>query len=361
MKRSGLLILLMTVVAGLSVAAWGLTLCEYRSPVTALADARASFAYRYYNDAATSVVDVDSGRLALNYDQLYDSASYGFTLGGSAELTLDEFSPTGWLAQGAGTLRLYPWEGSHLFAFGGVEGAIATGQPRPGVEVLVGAGIGRFSDVTPLAKAIAMQSTVGDLPDEVLMAIAETLGRAAEYETLKEMVSDIEALIEGATGSVLGARELLTIEEVILATGDDRKCGWALQGGIGYELIDPYGGAQNIVVGVSADAAFATGPDDQLLFRASCSGPFDIMNENRLTAGLSYERILTENGTMIADYALQRVKPAELEASTSHLAGLSLGFDIGGVDVGLQISLSREPGDPGWSIDVSVAATMDLL
>lgn len=361
MKRVGLLVMLAAVVAGLAVGTWGLALCDYRSPVTALADARASFAYRYYDDAATPEVDVDSGRLALDYDQLYDSPSYGFTLGGSAELTLDGFSPTGWLAQGAGTLRYYPWEESLLFAFGGVEGALATGQPRPGVEVLVGAGMGRFSDVTPLAKAIKMQSTVGDLPDDVLMAIAETLGRAAEYETLKEMVSDIETLIEGATGSELGARELLTIEEIILAVGDERKCGWAVQGGLGYELIDPYGGAQNVVVGASADAAFACGPDDQFLFRASCSGPFDIMNENRLTASLSYERILTENGTMIANYSLQRVKPAGLTASTNHLAGLSLGFDIGGVDVGLQISLTREPSDPEWSIDVSVAAAMDLL
>lgn len=361
MKRVGLLVLSGAMVAGLAVGTWGLALCDYRSPITALADARASFAYRYYDDAATPEVDVDSGRLALDYDQLYDSPSYGFTLSGSAELALAGFSPTGWLGQGAGTFRFYPREESLLFAFGGVEGALATGQPRPGVEVLVGAGIGRFSDVTPLAKAIKIQSTVGNLPDDVLMAVAEAIGRAGEYGTLKEMVSEIETLIEGAIGGELGARELLTIEEIVLEVGDERKCGWAIQGGVGYELIDPYGGSQNVVVGASADAAFAYGPDDQLLFHASCSGPFDIMNENRITASLSYERVLAENGTMIANYSLQRVKPAGLTASTNHLAGLSLGFDIGGVDVGLQISLTREPSDPEWSIDVSVSTAMDLL
>jgi len=55
---------------------------------------------------------VNSGRLAADYDQLYDSPNYGFTISGSAELTLDAFTPTGWLGQGAATFRYYPFEKS---------------------------------------------------------------------------------------------------------------------------------------------------------------------------------------------------------------------------------------------------------
>ena len=367
MKKTGILVAVVLLLA-IGLQGWGLSICEYRSPKTALTDARLSFGYRYYDDANTVGVDVNSGRLAFDYDQLFDSPNYGFSLGGAAELTLDAFLPTGWLGQGAATFRYYPIEESLLFAFGGLEASIATGQPQPGLDVRVGIGIGRFSDVTPLAKAITVEKELlridafaDPLADDVLLAIAGAIGRLVEYDSLKDLVADIEALVEGTTGVELDARALLTIEEVILAVGDERRCGWAIQGGIGYELIDPYGGAQNVIVGGSADAAFAFGPSDQLLFHVSYSGPFDIMNENTLNATLSYEYALTEESTLIADYVLQRVKPAGLAATASHSAGVAIGFDIAGIDVLVQTSFTRDTGDPGWSTDVSLTAAMDLL
>jgi hypothetical protein len=367
MKKVGVLGLVILLLA-LGVQGWGLSICDYRSPKTALTDAMLSFGYRYFDDANTAAVDVNSGRLAFDYDQLFDSPNYGFSLGGMAELALTEFLPTGWLGQGAATFRYYPLEEALLFAFGGLEASMATGQLRPGVDVLVGAGIGRFSDVTPLAKAITIEEELLDLvtfadplPDDVLLAIAGVIGRRIEYESLKELVADIELLIEGVAGVDLDARALLTIEEVILETGKERRCGWAIQGGIGYELVDPYGGAQNVVVGGSADAAFAFAPSDQLLFHASFSGPFDIMDENTLSASISYEYALTEGITLMADYVLQRVKPAGLAAATSLSAGITAGFDVAGIDILIQASFTRGAGDPGWSSDISVAAAMDLL
>jgi len=367
MKKMGILGALLLVLA-LTVQVWGLSICEYRSPKTALTDARLSFGYRYYDDANTAGVDANSGRLAVDYDQLFDSPNYGLSIGGGAELTFDSFAPTGWLGQGAATFRYYPIQEALLFAFGGLEGSMATGQPRPGVDVRVGVGIGRFSDVTPLAKALTIEDDllglgafVDPLPDDVLLGIAGAIGRRIEYETLKELVADIESLIEAVTAVDLDARALLTIEEILLAAGDERRCGWAIQAGIGYELIDPFGGAQNITIGGSADAAFAFGPSDQLVFHASYFGPFDIMNENTLSASASYEVGLTEESTLIVDYVLQRVKPDGLSATTSHSAGVSVGFDIAGIDLLIQASFTRDTGEPGWSTDISLSAAMDLL
>jgi len=368
MKRIGVLILLGAFLVGLGATAYGLSLCDYRSPVTALTDAGLSFTYRYYNDAATPTVEINSGRVGVVYDQLYDSPNYGFTLAGSAEVALDQFVPTGWLGQGAATFRYYPVEDGIFFAFGGLQESMATDQPQPGVDVSVGGGVGRFTDVTPLSKAfliedelLSIEAIDQGLSDEVLLGIASVIGRAAEYDTVKEMVADIEAPIEAAAGVTLDARAILSIEEIVLQTGNERKCGWALQAGIGYELIDPYGGAQNFVVTGSADAALASSPSDQLLFHAGFSGPFDITSENTLTANLSYEYLLSETSTLTAAYSLQRVKPAGLPANVSQAASLALGFDVGGADVVLQVSLTRDPGDPGFSIDVSISAAMDLL
>ena len=349
-------------------SAWALSICDYRSPETALTDARLSFGYRYYDDANTEIVDVNSGRLAADYNQLYDSPNYGFTISGSAELALEALKPVGWLGQSAATFRYYPFEKSLFFAFGGLQASMADAQLRPGVEVRFGGGLGRFSDVTPLAKAMNMSrellrmgAIANPLSDGVLLAIAGIIGREIEYETIKELVADIEPLIEADAAAGLDARATLTIEEIVQRLGDDTQCGWALQLGIGYELVDPFGNPQNIVVAGSADAAFAFGPDDQMMFHASYSGPFDIMNENTLSASLSYEYSLTEDSTVIADYVLHRVKPAGLVASISHAAGLAIGFDVGGADILLQISLARGATDPGWSFDLSVTAAMDLL
>jgi hypothetical protein len=367
MKRHGVFAVVGMLFIGLGLSAWGLSLCDYRSPLTALTDARMSFSYRYYNDAATTVIDVNSGRIAIDYDQLFASPNYGFTLVGSVELTLDEFVPSGWLGQGGATFRFYPFEKALVFGFGGLEASLATGQPRPGIDVRVGLGLGRFSDVTPLAKAVLIEEDLLEegailegLGDDALMGVAGVIGRRAEYETITELVADIESLIEAVARVELDAHALLSIEETVEMTDLRRKCGWAVQAGIGYELIDPFGGAQNFVMAASADAAFVTSPEDQFLFHASFSGPFEFLEENTLSATLSYEYELSAESTLKVKYSFQRVKPLGLAANVSHAASLDIGFDVNGVDVGLQVALTREPGDPGWSIDVSFSAAVDL-
>ena len=85
------------------------------------------------------------------------------------------------------------------------------------------------------------------------------------------------------------------------------------------------------------------------------------MDENTLSSTLSYEYALSAGSTLMADYALQRVKPSGLTAKTSHSAGLAVAFDLGATDISLQLSLTRDAGDPGWSFDFSVSAAINLL
>ena len=139
MKKMGILVVLVVLLA-IGVQGLALSICEFRSPKTSLTDARLTFGYRYHDDADTVGVDVNSGRFAVDYDQLFDSPNYGFSLGGAAELTLDAFLPTGWLGQGAATFRYYPIQEALLFGFGGLEASMATGQPRPGSPFVSGSG-----------------------------------------------------------------------------------------------------------------------------------------------------------------------------------------------------------------------------
>jgi len=353
---------------GLLAVAAPLSLCDYYTPETSLSDMNLSFNYRYFDDPATEGIDVSSGRVSVGYNRLYDSADMGFTLAGTGEVSLTGFSVTGGLGQGSGTLRYYLTEDMPFFGFGGVEGAFAKGQPQPGVALRAGVGYGRFNDVTPLAKAFRIQTdllTLGAitdrLPDDVLMAIAKEIGRQIEYAEMKDLVAAIETLIEDASGATLNARALLSIEDEILATGDEKYCGWSVQGGVGYEIIDPFGGEKDLLITLSADAAFAPEPGSQLLFHASFFGPFNITEENTLAVTASYDYALSEDTTFIANYSLQRVQPLGQTAADSHSASLAIAFNLGGANVSLQIALTKGVGAVDWSKEITISATMDLL
>lgn len=356
------------ILLGSSAAMLAVNVCEYRAPETSLTDARVSLNYRYYDDATTPDVDVHSGRIGLDYDQLYDSPRFGFSLSAAGEVPLVRFAPVGGLGQAAATFRYYWAEGAPWFAYGGTEALIASGWPAPGVDVSFGVGIGRFSDVTPLAKAIeindelvATGAVADELDDSVLLDVAEIIGRGVEFDTVKDWVAEIELVIEASAAVELDARALLFIEELLLMDGDQRRCGWAVQLGLGYELMDPFGAAGTVVVKGSADAALAPGPNDQLRLHAGISGPFDLLDEHTMSCSVGYEREISEEQTLVIDYLLQRAKPAGDVARTSHVASASIGFDVSGVDITLGASLSKDAGDPGWSLDISIGAVLELL
>jgi len=367
MKMLGVLLVIGIILGG-GVAVLGINVCEYQSPKTSLVDARVGLNYRYYDDATTTGVDVHSGRISVNYDQLYDSPTFGFSVAGTGEVPLERFVPTGGLGQAAATFRYYWSEGEPWFVYGGSEALYASGWPGPGVDVSLGVGVGRFSDVTPLAKAIEINDELvesgalpGDLEDEVLLEIASIIGREIEFDTVKDWVAEVEIAIESPAAVELDARALLFIEELMLHQGDQRRCGWAIQVGIGYELIDPFGTAGTIIVKGAADAALAPGPNDQLMLHAGITGPGNILDEHTMNASAGYELQINEESTLLLDYVMQRAKPAGDVASTNQAATASIGFDVSGVDITLGLSISKDAGDPGWSLDVSIGAVMELL
>jgi hypothetical protein len=266
------------VLVGLAATGTPISLCNYVSPETNLSDLDLSMSYRYFDDGATPGVDSSGGRVALDFSQLYDSPDIGFTLAGSGEILLAALVPTAGLGEASGTFRYYLTKDAPLFGFGGLETSIATGQPQPGVSVRAGIGYGRFSDVTPLAKAVTMEKELlkaeaisQPLGDGTLMAIARAIGRRIEYASVKDLAAEVVNLIQGGSGATLAPRQVLMVEDVIVATGDERNCGWAVQAGVGYELVDAYGGTRNLLLTASADAALAPDPASQLLFRASFS------------------------------------------------------------------------------------------
>jgi hypothetical protein len=366
MRSIGGLLVVVLLLLGVAATAWAVGLCDYTSPESSLTDVTFSFSYRYFNDAGTVEVDESGGRAAIDYSRLYDSPNIGYTFSASAAILLDSFVPTSGLGSAAGTFRYYMTEGMPLFGFGGVEAATASGQPQPAVSLSAGIGYGRFSDTTPLAKAFRIQDELIEagtiskrLPDETQMAMAETIARQAEYDTLKDAAAAVVEIIQSASEVTVGAREVLMVEDVMQATGDERNCGWAVQAGLGYELVDPYGGTRALLLTASADAALAPDPESQLLLRASVYGPFNLLEENALTAKASYKRELDNGSSLQASYRLQRVQSPD-GTNMSQAGSLLVNFAVGVTNLGLQLSLTNESDTPGWTIDVSVSAAIDL-
>ena len=372
-------------------------LCDYRTPEADLQDMRFSFNYRHFNDTWTDEEDVSSGRLAVDYDRFLNTDTLGFTVTGKAEIALQDFTPASGLGQGSFTLRSYTFEEMPLFfVFGGMESSFATGQAKPNVEIRAGFGYGRFSDVTPLAKTLKIQKELlrtgkikKELPDEILLAIADQISQRGEFASMEELmaaiqtlledeavtvvdpvsivmigtelntwqalVSDIADMVKDASGAPLDAEILMIIQEQILATDDARNCGWAAQGGIGYDLV-----THKTLLTASFDAAVAPDPATQVLLRTSLSGPLVAPIESIFGFSISYDYLIKNDLSLFANYTLQ-AKPAEGFTTTTHSASLELALNLGAGDLSLQIALNKEPNVPGWSSDVMLSLVFDLL
>ncbi len=353
--------------AAVAVTGSALSLCDYTSPTTSLSRVRLSFNYRYFDDAFTEGVDVSAGRARLDSSSLYDSPNLGYSLSAVRELTLSELRVSAGIARSAGTLRYYFGEEQPFFAFAGLSTALDTTLPGPALDVSTGLGYGRFTDVTPLAKAMRIESMLlrrGALPaslsDQVLMTLAREIGRKVEYPTVDDLVQVLVSAIQEAANVRLDARAVLAIEDLVLATGDERHCGWAVQGGFSYEVLDPREGPRDLLLSLSASLALPPAPESQILFEAGLTGPIDISEQHTATLSASYEYAagaLDVNGALL----LTREKLPEEDPLDSAWATLEISFPVQGANVALQLGLAKPAGATRISTDFSVSVTWRLL
>lgn len=368
MKICRMGLLLVVGVGLLAPAAWAISLCSYQTPESLLMDAGMSFSYQYFDDANTPAIDVSTGRIDFGFSRLRDTASYGSTIRLNGQVGLTDFWPSQWMGEGDASFRYYVSEGLPLFGFGGLHGITTSRQTQLGLEIQSGFGFGRFRDVTPLSKAMLIHQNLRTsrairvpLQDAVVSQIGQTIGGLVAADSVDSVVGTIESLVETATGVQLDARSLLMIEDVVRDDETQRFCGFAAQAGLGYELLDPYGGPQGFVMALSLDAAYAPDPSGQMQGHIAFSGPFDISNENTLNGSFSYEILMTKSSSLDASYTFQRVKPAGMLPTTSHGVSCNIVFEVAAIDILVGLSFAHSTGDVGWSIGCSISASMDLI
>ncbi|MFO8034243.1 MAG: hypothetical protein R6U88_03640 [Candidatus Bipolaricaulota bacterium] len=367
MRSFGVLFGVVAVLAAVVVSGSALSLCDYISPTTSLSRMRLSFNYRYFDDAFTDEVDVSSGRSRLEYSSLYDSPSLGYSLSALGELTLSELQISRGSAHSEGTLRYYFEEEQPFFAFAGFDTRLDTDVPGPALDVSAGLGYGRFTDVTPLAKAMRIEAMLlareeipASLPDATLMALAEEIGKRVEYETVDELVQELVTAIEEEAGVSVDARAVLAMENTVLATGDERHCGWAVQGGLSYEVLEAGDAPGDTMLSCSASMALPPAPESQILFEAGIAGPIDIADKHTATLSGAYE--YTAGALDVsAQLLLRREKEREEEPEDTASANLAVAFPVRGASVTLELGLTKPAEATRISTEFSVSLMLRLI
>jgi hypothetical protein len=346
----------------------GQTLCDFRMPVSGIADANMSFAYRYVDDATTLGTDESAGRLSTSYSEIHDSPTFGHSVSLSTDIALTDFVPTVWQGNGAASYRYYVSRELPLFVYGGALGTADTALPEPGLELRGGVGYGRFRDVTPLAQAIRISArlvelgaTPKPLDEAALQSVAAVIGQRDDFPTVTELVSAIEAEIEAAARVELDALALLTIEDEIENPGDQRFCGLIVQGGVGQELLDAHGGSLDVRYVMSADAAYPPTPFNQVRLRASLSSSLDVFADHTLLVVASYDASLLKTASVESKLTMNRVRAPGFPDLTTFTASTSFSVGTGRSSIIAGVSISHAVGDPGWTVDVSISTAIDLL
>lgn len=356
---------------GVCLVAQAMPLCSYRSPLTDLSDLVMSFSYQYVNDPyGLKDRDENAGQFVVDYKQLYDTAEYGFDakFANTLEIVLPDDSTYSMIA--GGNIKRYLVSEGDVFAFAGAS-ARSSSLVSPGVSVNVGLGLGRFSDVTPLATATRIDEALvrrGTLTDHLRSADLEILayevGSRDTYASGAELLSVVQEIIE-SSGYVrpggLDAQDLSKITDLLNDKSFSRYCGWDGKIGVGYEILDPSGGTNDLLVAAAFNYAFTTAPNAQLLLDGSISGPPAILTTNRVDLGAEVDYLVSEFLNVKATYAFARETWAKKPTDIHHI-GLSVVLTpLDTADVTLTVSLEHRPSYIEWSVDVRFGLSIQLL
>ncbi|MCR4404611.1 MAG: hypothetical protein NUW06_04950 [Candidatus Acetothermia bacterium] len=358
-------------VAGLAIGGLAVPLCSYTQPESRYTNLGLALNYRFFDDQyRDNRGNISAGSAALDFSSFFDSASYGYNSTANLKISYNN-GALGYSGIGSGSYQMYLKE-SDLFGFGSLVLRASSAYKNLGLNAITGAGYGRFRDVTPLAKAmrigemlLGMKSISQPLPDQTLMAVAQEIGKRAEYEKLEQLVQKITELIERTglvTAGKLGAVEGLRIEEIVLAVGGERLCGWDVRGGVGYEVLDPLGHAQDSLVFAGANYAAAPAPNAQLLAKADFSSSFELLENYSLSAVVSYFHRAGPALSYTFSYNFLRLKqPAEPEVD-SQAVDLKALFQVsGGWNVAAGLSLKWETGYEDWTKEFSITANYTIF
>lgn len=353
-------------VAGVS-SALGVSLCDYRSPTTEFLQGKASFFYQHADDPATPGIELSEGVVTFDGRRQVDSERAGFTLGTRGEARVQHVGLIGGRVEGTGAVRQYLAPTISLFTYGGLDVAWDTAYSQPWVEAQAGLGYGRFYNVTPLVRALQLEEEflsrgllTAAFPAEFLLRLAAVIGEGAEAQTFPEWMARVVKVIEDELGSQLDTPILFLVENLLRETRQERYCGWTVQGGFAYRVLDPKGDSRDLLLSLALDAALAPERDSQLLLRTRLSGPYWITDQYTLGFEVSLERRVERNLTFSALYNLFLDKPRGQRPAGTQKAVFQLELGLEKVGLNLKMEFFKTAEALTWKQAIVLSSTAYL-
>ena len=349
-------------------------LCDYQSPKTDLSDLTLSFSYQYHNDPyGMEDSDISQGQFGVNYVQLFDAPEYGFDVSFENAMNISTEDVSSYITTADGNYKRYFSTEQDFFAYAGASLRSSSSFQKLGLSVNLGVGTGRFTDVTPLARVIRINDYLvnrGSLTDDLhaldLQIMAGDIESRDSYESMSALLAAIQDTIENSGLIQLGVGRLdaLDISEItrfIQEEGFSRYCGWDLKLGLGYELLDPSGGDNDLLFSGAFNYALATTHKAQLLVQGSFSGPPDLLTTHRIDITGAYDYFISNLLSVNATYDFARETWGGEPTDTHRMA---LEFVLSPVDTANVVAgvlLEYKPYYLEWEININLSIQMDLL
>lgn len=370
MRRGSIIALLAACALVWTVVA--IPLCDFQPPMTDLSNLSLSFSYRYHNDPyGAAERDISRGEFKIDYFRLFDTPEYGFDVSFENKMIMSAVDLASYVIMSEGNFKRYFSVEHDLFAHAGTSLRSSSAFQRLGLSFNLGVGIGRFTDVTPLAKAKRINDYLvdrGSLTDHLhsvdLQVLALEIDSAASYETLAALLVVIQEVIETSGLVRLGGLDALDISEIsriLRQEGFSRYCGWNMKVGLGYQLLDPSGGGGDLLFIGSFNYALATTPREQLMVEGCFSGAPAIFTTNRIDFTGSYAYFISDFLSATATYRFSR-ETWNAKPTDTHRMSLELILSpVDTANVVLSVVIEDKPHFLEWSVDIRLAIQMDLL
>jgi len=355
----------------LGTAVTAMSLCDYFYPGldTNISNLETNFSLGYHKDPDSSQ-GVSFGELKVDYSRFFDSINFGGDISAVGDMALSAFNPSSFSMITGGNIKYFFSSKKPFFGFAGIDGMVSSSYQRIGLEIKAGLGYGRFTDVTPLAKTMRIidylmeQEVFSESPsDAVMTSIAYEIANIplTYRNSIIELVRVIQEMI-GRAGLIKNGKiqeaDIQKITDIIEDKTSVRYCGGDIKIGLGYEISDPFGESNDILLTASLNYAFTTTPRIQFLTRISISSPWNILQNRRVEFALDYDHLLSEKLKLSSSYSFSQQISEDI---FSNVHCLSLNF-VWALAEKVNLTLGMRFGyEHQWNIDIGLFIGADLL
>lgn len=328
------------VLATIPVFLFGIELTEYKVPQSTGQVLSTGLNYHLMINAGDMVAH--TGNFSLNFERFQATLPWSYNLNFYGSLNgnflpdtnaSDSTKQVNYQVQWQGKYNRYIISGKNLLAFGKLDGDIATSYDLPATRATIGIGIGRFTNSTPLVRALRIEDEmlkqgvlVDSLPTGTLLKFAGELSsevvktyKEKYYYWEKEYYSSIERILKESNylkNSELGSAGSLIVKDILAEYMSPRYYGYEANLGVGYDLLPAYNDpGRAAFASLSFDFARPLGLKSQFIEKSNLrlpftGGRFGQEIHGSLLASISYE--LNSVVDLIGTYQLKadRIKTA---------------------------------------------------